>query len=786
MSATPNPNEVADSSGLTAEEEKKRRKQEKKDIALAMKLQKEETGQIQIGDQIEISRPGGRWVRGVAVARGKKKTHFIVRFEDEGRTQQQDFSRKQLRPVIGGTRRAPPPQDSDAVMLETLREAIRAGMDPTTMNLSPEVLRQLGYGHLAPAPAARRGGVGRAAGPQAGYTQGMGSRSRPDQHLAGHRQHSMASNPHATASVVEPVDCLGELVDMGLPAYTDIETVIPPNAYAGAAIELKLPSGDRTRVALPAGVQPGQRVTLRVPTPEPDFLLVRFIVPEGKVAGSVVTISVPGRNAPFRVQVPEGVGPGMQIQAAAENHAKRHNSAAASAQAAGHRPQPAMPRVQAREQPTPSQPEPKLELTAEQQAFLDSMPADIQKELLGNQRALAEMLGVPWPPPESNESTAAAAALAPAPATSEGGSSTTAPVAESSVVSSPSTASPAAAASAAPAPAVPPAIPQRTSSRSRASSVSSPVPPTRSAASHKTDSAAKEAATAVASLSLTDGNTAEEHPSLPEAAPAPVPKPAPAPAPVPAPAKVSDEVNASVSATASVAAEAAASHASDRSTTPSTSRRSSRSGRSPSPAAMTEDEIEARRQQHAARREARRRARAGKSVINARSTPSSAVTRPPRAVRAKPATGGPSAAPASAPKPASARATPQSPFRASRLSEEAAEAEAAAARAAGRAADAAAEAEAAAAAAAEAKRKEAEEDAEPLQVPGLVSTGSRSADREKIKRKLEALKEDYSDGKVPVAEFNRLRRTYLTQLSHLVRGRSSNGSLLQSPRSKNM
>lgn len=210
---------------------------------------------------------------------------------------------------------------------------------------------------------------------------------------------------------------------------------------------------------------------------------------------------------------------------------------------------------------------------------------------------------------------------------------------------------------------------------------------------------------------------------------------------------------------------------------------------------MTEDEIEARRQQHAARREARRRARAGKSVINARTTPSSAVTRPPRAVRAtKPAAAaaGASPAPASASKPApkakaaSARATPQSPFRASRLSEEAAEAEAAAARAAGRAAEAAAEAEAAAAAAAEAKRKEAEEDAEPLQVPGLVSTGSRSADREKIKRKLEALKEDYSDGKVPVAEFNRLRRTYLTQLSHLVRGRSSSGALLQSPRSKNM
>jgi hypothetical protein len=303
-------------SGLSVEEEKKRRKQaqkqEQKDVELAMKLQKEETGQIVVGDQIEISRPGGRWVRGVAVRNGKKKTHFICRFEDEGRINEQDFSRKALRPIIGGTRRPPVEQDADVIMLETLREAIRAGMDPYTMNLSPEVLRQLGYGrmmHAAPPP-----GPFARAGPGPSYSQGLGPQSASayssSSYAQGHAQHSRATagggglgGITAQASLLEPVDCLGSLVDMGVPEFLDIETVIPENAYAGAAIELKLPSGERTRVALPAGVIPGQRVTLRVPAPEPDFHLVRFTVPRGKPPGSIVTISVPGRNAPFRVEV---------------------------------------------------------------------------------------------------------------------------------------------------------------------------------------------------------------------------------------------------------------------------------------------------------------------------------------------------------------------------------------------------------------------------------------------------------------------------------------------------
>ncbi len=52
--------------------------------------------------------------------------------------------------------------------------------------------------------------------------------------------------------------------------------------------------------------------------------------------------------------------------------------------------------------------------------------------------------------------------------------------------------------------------------------------------------------------------------------------------------------------------------------------------------------------------------------------------------------------------------------------------------------------------------------------PGMVSTGNRSVDREKVRRNLEQLKDDYSNGTVEVAEFNRLRRLYLQQLSVLM------------------
>jgi hypothetical protein len=279
--------------GLTEKQREKlrkeREKQEKKDIKLALQLQKEETGQIEIGESIDISRPGGQWVRGVAVAKGKKKTHFICRFEENGKTFMEDFSRKALRPIVGARRQAPAGRDED-VMLETLREAILAGMDPMTMGLSPEVLRQLGYHQHQTVTYHHVGGPAHA----------HANIRRPSSSGAG------ARHVHGYVDV-EPddVDCRGELVDMGIPPFQDVETVIPLNAYPGAAIELRLPSGDRTRVSLPPNVQPGQRVTLRVPSPEPDFQLVSFVVPYGKRSGSTVTVGVPGRAAPFRVEVSE-------------------------------------------------------------------------------------------------------------------------------------------------------------------------------------------------------------------------------------------------------------------------------------------------------------------------------------------------------------------------------------------------------------------------------------------------------------------------------------------------
>ena len=49
-----------------------------------------------------------------------------------------------------------------------------------------------------------------------------------------------------------------------------------------------------------------------------------------------------------------------------------------------------------------------------------------------------------------------------------------------------------------------------------------------------------------------------------------------------------------------------------------------------------------------------------------------------------------------------------------------------------------------------------------------MSTGSRSADKQKLRRKIEQLKEDYSNGTVQVNDFNRLRKMYLKQLQQLV------------------